>query len=1251
MLQMLRPNFNWIVTFFYLLVLGSTLVLISTHKENAIQDYKEEHHTKLSQNFQTQLTAFIEEKKEATLAMAVSLAQNDLFKETLKTKNRSLLDLKAISQSYNSSTIYKNVWIQILDVEGKSFLRSWSDARGESLYELREDIRQILQEKKVQSTLSVGKYTISFKSMVPLFDGEEFVGIVEIITHFNSIEKKLKALGYDPIVLADKRFEKSLTNSITKHFIEGYYVANFQLNHELVDLIKSKGVESFIDMKKSYFPHNNEHVILNYAFYDALNQPLGYVIVLAKQTIHSKDINAMEMMHILFAFIAFLFFSTLAYLLLDKERVGRAIESARYDKRLIVILLVLFSLFVSVSYLILTIEKEQKTIQFLKQHAQKREHDYEHVYRKYKDLATLFFDARINTDAVKNILSLQEKDLAREKLYEHLQESYKNLLKYNIRQLHFHTPDNRSFLRFHRILKYGDDLSGFRQTVSYVNRLQEPIDGFEEGRIYNGFRFVFPLFAGENYLGSVEVSFSALSMLEEHIDSFGVKAAFFMKKSAVENKVMSDELKNYTQSPLKDYYYEKQIHNKLKTKDGAITFCDKKGYLLDEINTRTLQGKAFSLYSCDKKRVLNFVPIQNPVTKENVAFLAVSSSDRFLQEKEFYSYAIFFALILLSAVVFLFIYRELVGKKQLIDLNEELNNAQKIAHIGSWKLNFVTNELYWSDEVFEIFGIDKEKFAASYEAFLETVHPEDRAYVQTTYAESLNTQKPYSIEHRLLLPDGSLKYVLEHCVYTYDTHQKPLHSSGTVQDITQRKLIEIALGDAKKQAEEASRAKSQFLANMSHEIRTPMNAIIGLGSLLAEMELAPKQKEMLSKMNGSSQMLLRILNDILDYSKIEAGKLELEHKGFPLEKLVAQLQVMFSQDAQERGLELLFALDKDLPFRVIGDELRLGQILVNLVSNAMKFTKEGSVKFSINLESTRGKAQARLSFVVEDSGIGMNQEQRAKLFEPFTQADSSTTRKYGGTGLGLVICKNILQVMGTQLEVQSTPDKGSRFRFVLALDVEEWEQAQNHKSQDLQAKQAQKTNPLEGFSILLVEDNELNQEVATIMLENVGMRVDIASNGEEGVKLFRENKDHYAAILMDLQMPIMSGYEATQEIRKEDQKIPIIALTAAAMVEDKEKVLEAGMSDHLGKPIEKEELYRVLLEHIDLSRAKQNPPLDLEPIKEKLRQGALLEQSVLEELYEKLQTRISKEALESFKEAIADFEYDVALAQIQKWKI
>ena len=402
------------------------------------------------------------------------------------------------------------------------------------------------------------------------------------------------------------------------------------------------------------------------------------------------------------------------------------------------------------------------------------------------------------------------------------------------------------------------------------------------------------------------------------------------------------------------------------------------------------------------------------------------------------------------------------------------------------------------------------------------------------------------------------------------------NGSGAIvifRDITKQKQAQQSLEVAKQKADQANKHKSEFLANMSHEIRTPTNAVIGLSEMLGEMELQKEQKNLVEKINGSSKLLLGIINDILDYSKIEAGKLSLEYKEFSLNHIVSQLWVMFEQTAKQKDIALIINEDKELPSLVIADELRLTQVLTNLLSNALKFTNKGGVTLSINLKEKLDENRALIAFSVEDTGIGMSKEQSDKLFQPFSQADSSTTRKYGGTGLGLVITKNIIKALGGDIKLQSEKNKGTTMSFTLKMDIKQWEtKDQNTTTITQEISQ----NVPGGLNILLVEDNEINQLVATMMLEKLNIKAEVANNGQEGVDKYLANKDKYDLILMDLQMPILSGYEATVKIREIDKNTPIIALTAAAMIEDKQKVIEAGMNEHLSKPIDKKELFRVI---------------------------------------------------------------------------
>jgi len=430
--------------------------------------------------------------------------------------------------------------------------------------------------------------------------------------------------------------------------------------------------------------------------------------------------------------------------------------------------------------------------------------------------------------------------------------------------------------------------------------------------------------------------------------------------------------------------------------------------------------------------------------------------------------------------------------------------------------------------------------------------------------------------------DEKLSAYRENFVYRISTKEVV----AIYNDETQRVLDKMNLEESTKKAEEANKAKSQFLANMSHEIRTPMNAIIGLSEIMQDTSLDAKQKNLLAKINGSSKMLLGIINDILDYSKIEAGRLKLESEAFELENIFMRLRVIFSDSFEKKGLELHFLSKDNVPNIIVSDELRIAQVLTNFLSNAYKFTQKGSIKVSVELKQKISKTKALLCFSVEDEGIGMSDEQLSKLFKAFVQADDSTTRKYGGTGLGLVISKKIVQAMGSNVKVESKDGAGSKFSFEIEVEVKEWREDSTKKDGNFKAivfddilkthEKILELSDLSGLRILLVEDNEVNQEVATMILQRVGIEVFVVANGQEALDEYKEHQGEYDLILMDLQMPIMGGAEATKHIRVFDKKIPIVALTAASSIEDRQKTLDASMNEHLSKPIDSDKLYSII---------------------------------------------------------------------------
>jgi PAS domain S-box-containing protein len=418
---------------------------------------------------------------------------------------------------------------------------------------------------------------------------------------------------------------------------------------------------------------------------------------------------------------------------------------------------------------------------------------------------------------------------------------------------------------------------------------------------------------------------------------------------------------------------------------------------------------------------------------------------------------------------------------------------------------------------------------------------------------------------------GERKWLLVSGAPLYDEHQLHIGSIGIYLDVTLQKHLETRLREAKMQAESSTRAKQDFLANMSHEIRTPMNAILGMSQLLAKTPLAAPQASYLHAITASAENLLVIINDILDLSKIDAGQLAIEHIGFSPGSVCVQVKKTLQYKAEEKGLTFIANLDPAMPEVVLGDPFRLTQVLLNLVGNSVKFTEQGRVSMRCRRLEHSNPNEVLAEFTVEDTGIGIDAEYLSHIFDDFSQEDSTVTRRFGGTGLGLGISKKLVHLLGGELRIESRKNHGTISRFTLRLPVGTAQHLSPKDPDDIEGLQQE----LHGKRIMLVEDNLFNRMLATSFLTNAGMSVTEAPNGQAAVDMALTQA--FDLILMDVQMPIKNGYEATRILRQElGLTVPIIALTANAITGERAKCLAAGMNDYLTKPFQESSLLKMV---------------------------------------------------------------------------
>ena len=849
------------------------------------------------------------------------------------------------------------------------------------------------------------------------------------------------------------------------------------------------------------------------------------------------------------------------------------------------VLIFFFLLFLYAAvYVVTTNDRDEQIKIALERQIENLHNNYKVSTNRFQILSDNFYNNVLSQEEVTELLyranhakTEMQRAAIREKLYTKMEPYFTQFRKVGLNILLFSFENNRTFLRVHKPEKFNDDLSAVRYSFRYVNDTKKGVRGFEQGKISHAFRNIFPLYHAQEYVGSVDFAFSSEVLQENMTDIHGLDTHFIVDKTIFDAKVWKrqNRVKYIKSIEHKDFLFS------LTPSQSDNAFSPDKlrlnKSLKEEIYQNVKHHGEFALYkhNMDRVQIIAFLPIKNIKDNKTVAYLVSYADSYFLEkmlQKHMWTNMMFiFGLLILYVVIVNNIkqrysleaqVKEEVAKNRLQDklLLEQSRVAQdklnkSILLFGNNVISSSTDTkgiiTYASQAFCDISGYSQEELIGKPHNILR--HPDMSAEIYRDMWRSIKQGEVWDGEVKNRKKNGEYYWVRTSIMPDFNDEGNIVGYTAIRHDITAQKV------------------KEEFMANMSHELRTPLNAILGFSAILKKKLEESTNKELIQQINSSANSLLILINDILDLAKIQDSKFSIEPFEFNAYEEMMELAHKYEGLTANNTLIFKTTISDNLKNIFYGDWVRLNQIILNLISNAVKFTPEdGEIDFSGDYK------EGNFIVSVSDNGIGMNREVQDKIFKPFEQADGSTTRKYGGTGLGLSITQNLVEMMDGKIELESAEGVGTT--FVVSIPLEKVDNALAKES-EADLVEEDRENSLESH-VLVVEDNKTNQLLIKMLLDEFGVTCDVANDGVEAVEMY--NPDKHSLILMDENMPNMNGLEAMRIIKEkyEDRCGAIIALTANAMDGDRERFIKEGMDSYVSKPIDEEELYRVLKEFL-----------------------------------------------------------------------